>query len=587
MAASPSTGSVSFQGGIRCLRLLFLLGFFFALSLTLFTSAESLQSASERVALYLFTRQDTLWLGLGCVTIMVLLTTVGRRNFGISAWFLCLPSLPRLVAVMTLATLLVTATGVHVVYHDYALSLDEFLARFQAQTWLGGHVLAPLKAEWADMAPALQPTFMRYDLAHGIWGPAYRPMAAALIALFELVHLGKYSNAILAAGCLPVLAALARRLWPAEGQAPALAVFLLASAPQFLITASTPYAMTAHLFFSLLWLWFFLRGGVGGHIGAALTGLVAVGLHQINVHPFFVLPFLLSLLSDRRLRLAAAYALWYAAVLVFWVLWRDIVTIIIATNEVTSAAEGQAFLKQITFLLERHSTSDLAYWLANLFRFFAWQNLILSPLLFVALMHWRQAPRPVRLLAWGIALSLLPYLLLMPSQGHGWGYRYLHPHLGSFALIAVYGWLQLKASLEAEALERARRLLFMLAAVSVLIGLPLRAVQVERFVAPFATSSAYIAALPNDVVLVDGLDTWFGIDLVRNDPFLERGPKVLEANRLTDAALDRLCRRRVALVDFETLQRFGMTVMPRSPGVREAARRELRRTLQQHGCLPS
>jgi len=115
----------------------------------------------------------------------------------------------------------------------------------------------------------------------------------------------------------------------------------------------------------------------------------------------------------------------------------------------------------------------------------------------------------------------------------------------------------------------------------------LRAVQVERFVAPFATSSAYIAALPNDVVLVDGLDTWFGIDLVRNDPFLERGPKVLEANRLTDAALDRLCRRRVALVDFETLQRFGMTVMPRSPGVREAARRELRRTLQQHGCLPS
>lgn len=584
-----SLGRESWQQGLWSLWLLCLLGSALGALLWLAVPDGTFRSAPAGVNLHLFQVQDPFWLGIACLAVLVLPLTIGRRQLEPPDLLARLTSLRRRpVAMITLATVLITGAGVDLVYHGYALSFDEFLTRFQAETFLGGHLLAPLKPEWAAMADALQPIFMRYDLQNGLWGPAYRPMAAAVIALFELVHLGKYANVILAAGCLPLLAALARRLWPAERGAPAFAVFLLATSPQFLITAMTPYAMTAHLFFSLLWLVCFLRGGVGGHMGAALTGFIAVGLHQVHIHPVFVLPFMLSLLTDRRWKLASAYALWYAAVLLFWIFWRDIATLAVAMDDGMRASEGNRFVGRIASLLQNHSRADLAYWLANVFRFFAWQNLILVPLLYVALRHWRQAPRPVRLLGWSIALSLLPYLLFMPSQGHGWGYRYLHPQLGSFALIAVYGWLKLKESLDEDALGRARRVLLALAALGVFVGLPLRAAQVERFVAPFAASSDYVAAREHDVVLVDGLDIWFGIDLVRNDPFLERNPKVLEVHLLSDGQLERLCRRhRVALVDFETVRRFGMTIMPRPPDERAVARRALGDRLRDHGCLPS
>jgi hypothetical protein len=33
--------------------------------------------------------------------------------------------------------------------------------------------------------------------------------------------------------------------------------------------------------------------------------------------------------------------------------------------------------------------------------------------------------------------------ILLPYQGHGWGYRYLHGLIGSLSLLAGYGWIAL------------------------------------------------------------------------------------------------------------------------------------------------
>ena len=71
------------------------------------------------------------------------------------------------------------------------------------------------------------------------------------------------------------------------------AAVLLATSSQFLLTAMTPYSMTAHLALNLAWLWLFLRGGVVGHSLAIAVGALACGLHQLVFHPLFVAPFAL------------------------------------------------------------------------------------------------------------------------------------------------------------------------------------------------------------------------------------------------------------------------------------------------------
>jgi len=43
----------------------------------------------------------------------------------------------------------------------------------------------------------------------------------------------------------------------------------------------------------------------------------------------------------------------------------------------------------------------------------------------------------------GLVLTLLAMFMLLPYQGHGWGYRYLHGLIGSAALLGGYGWITL------------------------------------------------------------------------------------------------------------------------------------------------
>ena len=84
-------------------------------------------------------------------------------------------------------------------------------------------------------------------------------------------------------------------------------VILLVCSSQFLITAMTPYAMTAHLALNMIWLWLFLRDTRGAHALAAGVAFVACGLHQVVFHPLFAAPFILSLLRARRWKLAGDY----------------------------------------------------------------------------------------------------------------------------------------------------------------------------------------------------------------------------------------------------------------------------------------
>ncbi len=490
---------------------------------------------------------------------------------------------------LALATTLIVALGVDWVYHRFALSMDEYMLVWQARVYLAGHLLAPIPEGWGDLAKALQPIFTHIDQTNQLWYPGYLPLASALYALFDLVALGPWSNALLAGGSVALTTAIARRAWPEERHAPGLAALLLATSPQLLITAMTPYSMTAHLFFNLLWLWLFLADTHRGHVLAALVGLIAVGLHQPHVHPLFIAPFMLSLLWQRRWRLAFGYAAWYAAVLLMWIFWKDFATWWVTggggIGGTSAGASGASVLDQIKGLIANYQGLRYPLILINLTRFLAWLSPLAVLLLIPALYGLRQAPYVVRMLLWSLLLTILGHLLLMPGQGHGWGYRYLHVHLGSMALIGVWGWLWARRSLVSQGWLNFSRVGTVLLLAGVLIAMPLHALQTRSFVKPFAEADIFIKQLPFDLVFVDPLNTWFLVDLIRNDPMLSNSPKVIMVQLTPSPALQLICPDKTALlIDYPDLAHLGMQSMRADTEENPSEFYLMRRHLSNNGC---
>ena len=516
----------------------FVVGLVWGISLRTIVPITNFQAFPAGVGFFLFLTQDLAWLGFGAVAIPVGWALAPRR----APWHPLSTSLtPEQSVRITIAVFALTAAlGVTLVYHGFALSLDEFLARFQAETILHGTVFPRIPEQWVPFAHALQPVFMRYDLDAALWGPGYLPGNGAILAVFRLVGALPWAHVITGSLALVVLARLCARTWPDEKWATFLGVFLLATSPQVWIAAMTSYAMTPHLLLSLAWVALYVRDDLWGHLGAFAVAPLAIGLHQINIHPLVVLPFLLWLPWDRRWRLAAGYAAWYAAWIAFWFFWQGF--FLHADPGPAAGVEGAFMLDKIEGLMGGHSMADLILWPLNLFRFVAWQNLAFVPLVLTGMLRLRRAPRLVRTGSWSVLLLLSSYVVLMPSQGHGWGYRYLHPVLGFLVLLGTYGAVTLVREAPADQRPGVARAIAVLGTLS-LIALPLRGYQVERFVRPFAAAAAHIEGSGESVVIVDDRQIWFGVDLVRNDPSLRRAPYVMAMQALSNAQWRWLCDR--------------------------------------------
>jgi hypothetical protein len=208
----------------------------------------------------------------------------------------------------------------------------------------------------------------------------------------------------------------------------------------------------------------------------------------------------------------------------------------------------------------------------NLLRFLAWQNLALVPLLSASVVvALRDRGLPAALLA-GILLWLFFIAIVTPFQGHGWGYRYLHPYLGSFALLAGYGYRELKGTIG----RRIDGLVLSLSGVSVLVTIPMLIIAASRVIAPYLALDRLIAAQTTPIVLidtyarptVDGLWSGNAIENVRNLPDLRNRPLRFSSRAMSPELLVTLCRRgRVTLITSADQRRvgIGLNVPARSP----------------------
>jgi hypothetical protein len=472
----------------------------------------------------------------------------------------------------------------HLAYHNYALSFDEFMAEFDARIIASGRLLAPVASEWRDYVPALQPVF-RFDVPeNAYWVSSYLPVNAALRAVFLVLGEPALEGAILAGVAVVALYGIARKLWPHRVDAAAISVILLVSSSQFLITAATPYAMTAHLALNLVWLWLLLHNTRTSHATAAVVAFAACGLHQVAFHPLFAAPFVFFLFLNRRWRLAAFYSAVYTFSVLFWILYWGL--LLHVAHAPTAPATDAAFADFVQRAVSMIDVSALGIWLMvlNLFRFLAWQSLLLLPLALVGLLGQRSRNPTATCLVLGPIAMLTLALFVIPYQGHGWGYRYLHGYLGSFALLAAQGWITVT---ERDANVRKAPVLVMLSSValSLLVLLPWRAYQVRAFVEPYALASEAIRKSRSNVVIVDFIDIWFGVDLVRNDPFLRESPKVMSLFNLQQEKLQELCGRyNIAIFNHDDARRFGIRIVPESLEPFVSRSRNLRDIMNSLNC---
>ena len=472
----------------------------------------------------------------------------------------------RTVLILALGAGLAGWLGLRFVYLGYPLSMDEFMATFDAAIFRHGELMATIPAQWRVYVDALQPLFVQHLGGGAFWVSGYLPVSAALRALGGLAGGASLVNPILTAISVVAVFGVGRRMWPQRPGLALAAALLLATSSQVLVGGMGAYAMPAHLAFNLVWLWLFLRGGWLGHAGALAVGFLACGLHQLPFHPLFVAPFVAQLWLERRWRAAALYTVAYAAICLFWVEYWQIA---LATAQAGPAAPATAaaaakqgamgFYDQAQLILKDFEWSGVALMAKNLIRFATWQNPLTAPLLLLSAWGAFRAKGTTRSLILGFVTTLAAVFALMPYQGHGWGYRYVHGLLGSACLLAAWQWGRMTDPLSPAQRAGARGGFALAAAAALLILFPLRAWQAHRFAHPYALAAAAIRAAPTDFVLVDDRNVWFGVDLVRNDPYLRNRPLILHAEDLEEDQARALCARgTISMFDSSVARRFGI-----------------------------
>jgi hypothetical protein len=475
--------------------------------------------------------------------------------------------------------------GARLVYQGYALSMDEFMAGFDAAIFQHGYLAAPLDAVWRPFARPLQPIFALPVRGTAFWTSNYLPVNAAFRAVFGALGAPALTNALWAGVAVLATFGTARKLWPARPDAAAVAVLLLVTSTQFLIAAMSPYAMTAHLALNMLWLWLFMQRKAAFDLAGVAIAFLATGLHQLIFHPLFAAPFVLHLWLSRQWRRAALITLAYLAICLFWAsYWRLAYGVLGVPPAAAEAVGGGLLVDRVAALLAAFEPGGLGVMAKNLARFVAWQNPLAIALAGLGLASAVRAGGVLRALVAGFALTLVVMFIVLAFQGHGWGYRYVHGFLGGVSLVAAHAWVTRVAPDPAQTAPRARWLLSASIVFVLAVLLPLQAYQAYAWIRPYAEASRRIAAAPADIVFVDARGLWYGADLVRNDPFLRNRPKVMALGSLSEAQVAFLCQRyRIAVFDRASEAARGIR-FTRNNARLEAHLIALRQQMRRMGC---
>lgn len=494
----------------------------------------------------------------------------------------------RIVLIASIILALLLGWCAYALLFDFPVSGDEQMVVFDMQVYDKGRLAAPLAPQWRPYAGALVPAFLLNAEAPTGMVSGYLPVNALLRLAFSKITDPVFFNpALVVFGALALLD-IAKRLFGADARAIWVTLIVYFTSSQMLVNAMTAYAMTGHMALNLIWLAAFLRGGRWGHAGAIAIGFLATGLHQLVFHLFFAAPFIVWQLRLGRGRLFLLYCAAYCGITAWWIGFP----LLAALRTGASAhpdPNGSRFLDKVMPLLLVRDPLTLSWMMLNMLRFVAWQNLALLPLILVVVPVARRGGLAAPML-FGIGIWLMFVGFTLPYQGHGWGYRYLHPYLGSFALLAGLGYQQLAL----KAPQRADGIVIVLSFLTLVAAMPILMLHARWFTQPQVRLDRFISTKKSDFVVIntepskstkDGRWAINAVDEVRNDPDLTNRPLRLASHALNSEMAVMLCRRgTVSVVSWPEMHKLGFGLNVIGSGRRFDAMKNLFRT---HGCLNS
>jgi hypothetical protein len=418
---------------------------------------------------------------------------------------------------------------------NFDLSRDEQLAVFDSQIFRSGHLVQPLPVLWQAHANALNTLFM-FPVSHPIaWVSVYLPMNALLRAAVGLVGDPSLTGPLMVALGMFALWKCARILWPDDREAAIVAVLLYIGSGQVLFAGMTAYAMPAHLALDLVWLCLFLLDRRGTDVAALLVGFVATGLHQPLFHPLFAAPILFLLLRDRNWRRILLYAMGYAAICAFWLAWPIWMHALVAGPHSVTTASGTDYFSRLMQTVAADNPMRWPEMAANLLRFFAWQHLLLVPLLVAAAPVIRREPLAAAFTV-SLLLPVMVVALILPYQGYGFGYRYMQGVLGVAILLAVYGWHRLVTDH-----VWIRPLLLRTSILGLVVLLPMQVSMAHSFYAPYAAIEQQISTSGADYFIIGWEDDPGTREFVNNRPDLSNRPVRLLSSEVGGALIRDIC----------------------------------------------
>jgi hypothetical protein len=486
---------------------------------------------------YLFRTQDLP--GVAMVTFIAMAAAIPGLSRPALALVDAITRKPWSTAIITFVAL---CAGQIFLARDHALAGDEHLILMQSKAFAAGRLAAQFPPELVSwVVPWVYLDRWLYaSPASGVVVPAYWPGYALLLAPFNLLGISWACNPLLASGSALMIGRIAARLTGAPQAAGWATLFALAS-PGFTGMALSYFSMSAHLFLNLGYVCLLLERTPRRLFLAGLVGSLALILSNPVPHLLFALPWVvwIGLREGRRplFTLAAGYLPLAVAALGWWLFVRAV------QGHVWFAPYpgdpnpwhrlgNFMFFWQVQFsrVFVDPDAATLAKRAAEQVKLWLWTvpGLPALALLGVAL-AWREVR--LRLLGLSYVCTVIGFLGVWFDQGYGWGVRYLHPVLGSVAVLGA-------AAIVLHRNEDLRRYAASAALLSLVLATPFRAMQIHDFMADHLSRRPPFEKDVRQAVFVRLNYDYYTQDFVQNDPFL-REPVIfmLSRGRANDEAL--------------------------------------------------
>jgi hypothetical protein len=450
------------------------------------------------------------------------------------------------------ASFVLLCLGTFFIERDHPLPQDEYAALFQSRVFAEGRLTGQFPPDLLGrlVPPIYLNQFIYGSFQTGEVASSYWPGFALLLTPFTLVGAPWACNPLLASLALVLMARLAARLSGAP-QATGWAMLVALASPQFTATGITYFSMTAHMLFNLAFVWLLQEPTTRRLVLAGLTGSFALVLHNPLPHTLFALPWIAWFAwQPARWRNLAALGAGYLPLAVLLGLgWPLVLTRLLGeTSYSLFPGSGDAVRDIANFFWNWHikvrSTLEVPHAAIAATRaaeFARLWNWTVPGLPLLAAFGWwlsRASWRP-RLLGLSVASTLLGYLLIVYTQGHGWGARYLHPAWGALPVLAA---LALARVQPGSRCEQTPGYVASLALLTLVFATALRAYQIRDYIDGHLAKRPPVQDGVRQVVFVRDDGKGFNLDLVHNDPFL-RGP-VLTLLSYGTQSDERLIRKR-------------------------------------------